>query len=471
MKINKMFALAAICLAVTFAVGSIPAAAHGFHTVLGSMSSDHAMASLAILAAFPALGAMTPAERAQGRYMRAPEHPPETKTAEQMAEELRKSIDKKHEDVMKKADDALVEAKKSGTLSAETKAAVDQALTGINTLREQLAQVEQKMARKPGEGGDDVKTYGGQVVDNDRFKSFVEKGCDGSLRIELKDSDRIKAITAANAAAWSMRDPLITSLPRRTMTIRDLLNVVPTTSGSVDYARQTLRTNNAAVVAEAATKPYSAYVWAQVNAPVRVIAHLAKLTRQAIEDVVQLQGEVDSEMRYGLALAEEAELLNGDGTGQHLTGLNPNATAYAAPIIIADMNKIDVIRLAYLQAELALYPTDGTILNPADWAEIEMTKTNEGAYVFANPLQLAGPVLWGKPVVSTPAQTIKKFTAGGFKLQTLYDRMAPEVVIASENADDFETNMYTMRCEERLAQAIKKPGALIYGDFDTALAA
>jgi len=395
----------------------------------------------------------------------------ETKTAEQMAEDLRKSIDAKHDEIMKKADAALQEAKTAGGLSAETKKSVDELLTGVNTLREQLAQVEQKMARKPGEEEDQVKSYGGQLVDSDRFKAYREGGANGSFRIELKDSNRVKAITAADAAAWSMRDPTVTSLPRRDMTIRDLLTVVPTSSGSIDYVKQTTRTNNAAVVAEGAQKPTSVYVWTMVNAPVRVIAHLAKLTRQAIDDVVQLKGEVDSEMRYGLALAEEGELLSGDGTGQHLTGLNTNATAYAAPIVIEGVNKIDIIRLALLQAELALYPTDGVVLNPADWAEIEMSKTGEGAYIFANPLALAGPRLWGKPVVPTVAQTIKKFTVGGFKLQTLYDRMAPEVVIASENADDFEKNLYTMRCEERVALAIKKPGALIYGDFDTALAA
>lgn len=419
-----------------------------------------------------ALGPMTANERRLGRYIRDGEgHPNGTKTAEQMAEELKKSIDEKHEAFKKTADEALEEAKKAGGLSAETKKSVDEALTGINTLREQLNQIEQKMARKGGDGEDEVKSYGGQVVDSDKLKAYREKGLDGTIRIELKDSDRVKAITAAQAAAWSMRDPTVVSLPRRELTIRDLLTVVPTSSGSVDYARQTTRTNNAAVVAEGATKPTSTYVWEQVNAPVRVIAHLAKLTRQALEDAVQLQGEVDSEMRYGLALAEEGELLNGDGTGQHLTGLIPAATAYAAPITIADQTKIDVIRLALLQAELALYPTDGIVLNPADWAEIEMTKTSEGAYIFANPMQLAGPRLWGKPVVSTPAMTIKKFLTGGFKLQTLYDRMAPEVVIASENADDFEKNLYTMRCEERLALAIKKALALIYGDFDTALAA
>jgi HK97 family phage major capsid protein len=419
----------------------------------------------------PRVGIMTKSERRLGRYIRDGEgHPPLSgKSVEEMADIIRKSIDEKHEDVLKKADAALEEAKKAGGLSAETKKSVDEALTGINVLREQLAQVEQKMARKPGEDDGDSKSYGAQVGESDKMKAYRDNGAQGVIRIELKDDTRIKAITAANAAAWSMRDPSITSLPQRELTIRDLLNVVPTSSGSVDYARQLARTNNAAVVAEGALKPTSTYTWEQVNAPVRVIAHIAKLTRQAIDDVVQLQGEVDSEMRYGLALAEEGELLTGDGTGQHLTGLVPNATAYAAAITVEGVTEIDIIRLALLQAELALYPTDGLVLNPADWAKIEMTKTSEGAYIFANPMQLAGPRLWGKPVVSTPAQTIRKFLTGGFKLQTLYDRMAPEVVIASENEDDFIKNLYTMRCEERLALAIKKPGALIYGDFDTAL--
>jgi hypothetical protein len=41
----------------------------------------------------------------------------ETKTAEQLADELRTSIDAKHSEVLKKADDALVESKKAGSLS------------------------------------------------------------------------------------------------------------------------------------------------------------------------------------------------------------------------------------------------------------------------------------------------------------------------------------------------------------------
>lgn len=424
-------------------------------------------------AARGALGPMSANERRLGRYIRDGEGHSNTKSAQQMADELKKSIDEKQEAIKKVADEALSEAKKTGTLAEETKATADKSLLELNTLKEQLSQIEQKMARRPGADGEETKSYGEQVSESDNYKSYLENGGRGAFRIQLKAPiHEIKAITAAQSGtAWSMRDPEVTSLPRRTMTVRQLLTVVQTASASIDYARQTTRTNNAAVVAEGALKPASAYVWEQVNAPVRTVAHHTKITRQALEDSVQLQGEVDSEMRYGLALAEEGELLNGDGTGQHLTGLIPNASAYAAPIQIADATMIDVLRLALLQAELALYPTDGMVLNPMEWAGIELTKTTEGSYVFANPLQLAGPRLWGKPVVSTPAMTAKKFLVGGFKLQTLYDRMAPEVVIASENEDDFVKNLYTMRCEERLALAIKKALALIYGDFDAALAA
>jgi hypothetical protein len=110
-------------------------------------------------------------------------------------------------------------------------------------LREQLAQVEQKMARKPGADENEVKSYGEQFVESDTFKAYKARGFDGSSgRFEFK------AITAAQSGtAWSDRDehgrsdaapPHDGSQPSE--------RVVGTTSGSVDYAQQTTRTNNAA---------------------------------------------------------------------------------------------------------------------------------------------------------------------------------------------------------------------------------
>jgi HK97 family phage major capsid protein len=429
-------------------------------------------AATAALIGASSLGAMSAAERSKGRYMRdGTGHPGggATMTPEQLGRYVKDALD----EVKKIADGAEKEVKRLGDLSTETKTNADQALLRFNVLDELKSRVddmEQRLTRPGGAGlGDEVKSFGMQVAESDGIKSLASKERP-SARIELK------AITTANNSAGgyivSQRENDVVSMPRRPdIIMRDLLTVMPIDTGSVDYPKQSVRTNAAAPVAEGTTKPYSNYGWTRATAPVRTIAHLAKLTRQALDDAPRLQAEVDSEMRYGLALAEDGQILLGDGTGENLLGLYPQATAYVPPsgISITSPNKIDKLRLALLQASLGLFPSDAIVLHLTDWTDIELTKDANGRYIFGNPTGMAGPVLWGKPVMPTQSMAVGTFLVGAFKVAaTLYDRLKPEVLISSENADDFEKNLLTMRCEERLALAVKRPAALIKGPFANA---
>lgn len=382
-----------------------------------------------------------------------------------------------HDDVVRANNELKQQLEaKSGEISGELRSEIDKVLTKYNTLSEQLTGLEQ-LATKAKEIQDrhekEEKSVGQQFVESEQYKGFKERGFAGSARLSIEQ--KVVNTVAAGGMIQSYREPGMVELQRREMTIRDLLTVIPVDTNSVDYAKQVSRTNNAAPVAEAATKPYSDYVWGSATAPIRTIAHLAKLTRQALDDARRLQAEVDSEMRYGLDLVEEAQLLNGDGTGQNLNGILPQATAFAAPAGFewpGNVNKMDVIRVAMLQLAVALYRPDGIVLNDIDWAEMELTKTTDGAYLMRSPNgeQLVRR-LWNLPTVATQAIAATNFLVGNFRAgATLYDRMATEVLISTENADDFEKNLATMRAEKRIGLAVKRPGAFVKGDFDTIIA-
>ncbi|MNW02387.1 Phage capsid family protein [compost metagenome] len=59
-----------------------------------------------------------------------------------------------------------------------------------------------------------------------------------------------------------------------------------------------------------------------------------------------------------------------------------------------------------------------------------------------------------------------KFLAGAFQMGAqVFDRWQARVEVATENEDDFVKNMVTVLAEERLALAVYRPEAFIYGDF------
>jgi HK97 family phage major capsid protein len=132
--------------------------------------------------------------------------------------------------------------------------------------------------------------------------------------------------------------------------------------------------------------------------------------------------------------------------------------------VVTGETAIDRIRLAMLQGVLALFPMAGTVLNPTDWTKIEMLKDSLGRYIIGDPQGTVAPRLWGLPVVSSLALTANSFLTGAFKQAAqVFDRMAVEILISTENNDDFEKNMVTIRCEERLAFVVKRPTAFVTG--------
>lgn len=357
------------------------------------------------------------------------------------------------------------------TVNEQLKQKADEGLALMNQLNARLTDLEQKAAR--GVHGDDEAgptSVGDAFVQNEEVQDFMaRKMSRATVRMGFKaiTSLTTDADGSAGAAVAPQLIPGIQQLPVRRLTVRDLLTPGSTNSNAVQYVQETGFTNNAAPVVETEQKPESTLKLALRTVPVQVIAHFVHASKQILDDAPQLRSLIDFRLRYGLSYAEEIQLLNGDGTGANLDGLIPNATAYAEPFAPDAPTIIDALRLAMLQAALAEYPATGHVLNPIDAARIELTKDTLGRYIIGNPGQSVGNLtLWGLPVVQTPAIAEDKFLTGAFQMGAqVFDREEANVEVSTEDRDNFIKNMVTIRGEERLALAIYRPEAFIYGDF------
>ncbi|SFN60495.1 phage major capsid protein, HK97 family [Cohaesibacter marisflavi] len=391
------------------------------------------------------------------------------KTPEELAAEVKAGFETAIDKVKEVAEEALGKAAKGEKLTETTKETADEALLKMNELKGQFEEFEQKMARIGSNPAERAKSIGEQFIDDEQVKSWIADGpTKGKADMKIKATITTATTDAAGSVGGAIapqRVPGIQELPQRRMTVRDLLSPGDMSSPSLEYVQETGFSNNAAPVAEGAAKPSSDIQLDLKSTSAKVIAHWFKASKQSLDDVPQLRSLIDNRLLYGLAYKEELQLLSGDGTGQNLLGLIPQATGYAEPFTPDSGTNIDTLRLAMLQAVLAEYPATGHVLNPIDWARIELTKDGQGKYIIGQPQGSITPTLWNLPVVQTQAISEDKFLTGAFKMAAqVFDLWQARVEVGFEN-DDFTKNLITILGEERLALAVYRPEAFIYGDF------
>jgi len=365
------------------------------------------------------------------------------------------------------------EIESSRKMENETKAALESLATKSAELTDKCLDLERKLSSNySGEQKAQPMNIGKQLIDSDAFKAMQEKKSKFA-RIEVKTAI-VNASGQNQPLVPDMRVPGIIANPDRVLTIREILPVCRTVSYLVQFTKENVFTNNAgpqfdsppANTRENVLKNESGITFTLANAPVVTLAHFIPVSRQVLDDAPQLESYVNSRLSFGLKLKEEDQLLNGNGDDGNISGLldTGNFTAYNRAA--TDDTKLDTLRKAITQAALAEYPVDAFIINPADWEEIETLKDEEGRYIFANPVQIAGPQIWGRRVIPTNSIAQGTFLAGAFMMGAqIWDRMDAAVQISYEDGDNFKKNMATLLAEERLALTVYRAASFISGSW------
>lgn len=364
---------------------------------------------------------------------------------------------------------AQTEISEHQRLSAETRTTVDKLLAEQGELVGRLQSAEQLLATLNASGlggGGRQPTMGQEFVENEQLQAWVQNP-HGSIRLPVRADI---THTASPDLDRGMRVPGIVGPAERRLTIADLLSWGPTSQSSVEFVRELVYTDNADVVSEnpASGKPQSEITFEAASAVVATIAHFVQASKQVLADVPMLQSYIDGRLRYGYGLALEAQLLLGSGAGLNISGLYTQATAYSNPgVYVEAETRIDRLRLAMLQVALSEYMSDAIVLNPIDWAWIEMLKDTQERYLFANPHNATTPVLWGINVVPTQSMSLGDFLTGSFRMGAQgWSREQMNVQISLEDQDNFIKNMATIRCEGRAALTVYRPAAFVKGNFD-----
>lgn len=349
----------------------------------------------------------------------------------------------------------------------------------VKAYDERIKDMEAK-ANHPGFGGQAQvrKSIGQQFVESKSYGDAVSSGKKSTDAVNFEGSFFRKDITSATASAGAlvqaMRLPEIYADPAdRTVHIRQFMNVGSTQSNAIEYMCENVFTNNAGpqyqadpVAFELVAKNKSDITFDLKTAPVRTLAHYIIASRQILDDASMLRNYIDGRLTYGLALEEDTQILYGTGTGGDLEGIMVNADVQNAGGVLAGDNLVDHIRKAIAMASTSHYVANGIILNPTDFANIELLKGDDGHYIWATVPNGGEARLWRVPVYETTAINAGEFLLGNWSLAaSLWDREQTTVRVAEQHADLFIKNGVAVLAEERVALTIYRPQAYVKGVF------
>lgn len=276
-----------------------------------------------------------------------------------------------------------------------------------------------------------------------------------------------KDVTASQFPSVRVFPPFV-GIPTRRIRVRDLIPVVGFDAQGIEFARITGYSNNAAPVTEGATKPTSNIVTEKVTRTLAKVATMIPISREAVEDVDQIRQAVDNFLELFVGLAEDDQILNGNGAAGNMFGLLNEPDLQVSAVGAGTHPKLAAIRHAVTLIQTAFTSTGfeptGLVLHPADTEELDLLLDGDNRYLLlpdgGPPTELGVRRIWGLPVVVTPSITEGTGLVGDFAgAATYYQREGLITRVTDSHSDWFAKNILAILAETRGLVACWSPKA------------
>jgi HK97 family phage major capsid protein len=366
-------------------------------------------------------------------------------------------------------------------ITASIKSSVDSLGSRLGAIQSQVDAIDSKITGSHGAPFSSRKSLTDHLKESDQFSRLLQDRR-GTARLTLSGADAASAIAqkttiTSAGVGWQTtgvlaieRTPGIVQEPRQALTIRSVLSSRPTQFQVVDYVRVSVPMSIASPQPETQTKAENAVQFTSSSERIKTIASWIPATRQILDDWTELGGFLQTSLSYYVNLEEELQILLGDGVGENLRGIIPQAALFNAGSLVpaSGWTKIDIIGRAIQQLTVAKeIPPSFCVLSPADWWSIRLTKDSLGRYLIGDPQTTATARLFDLDVVSTTSVPAGTFLVGSGAPEAveIRDRMELQYEISTEHSDFFARNLVACRAERRLALVLKRPGSFVTGSL------
>ena len=249
-------------------------------------------------------------------------------------------------------------------------------------------------------------------------------------------------------------DKNVVTAARTPLVVRDLFGAETISGSTLVYLVEGAIQGAPAVTAEGAEKPqiHFADPTPKTVSLAKIACHI-KESDEYIDDYPFLASAINGRLLYELGLVEQNKLVTDLlATSGIQTG---SITAAATYLEVADA----ILQAAMDVQQQSGFAADAIALNPADWFKLRTLKLTTNEYFGGGPFGAQNvPNLWGIPVCVTTAIAANKFVIGAFKTcGSVVSKGGISVEATNSNEDDFVKNLMTIRAEERLALAVRRP--------------
>jgi HK97 family phage major capsid protein len=350
-------------------------------------------------------------------------------------------------------------------------------------------QVDAKVTNEPPR----IKSMGEQFVESKAYQKFFGPGGDsptgdwntGSVELDTK-ATMTSGGTISGYGPTTQFVSGVVQIPDQQLTVADLLPSNTATSPQIQFFRESLATNNAAGVAEAAGKPESVLDFTPESNSLTKIATYLPVTDEMLEDAPAIQNYINSRLTMFIRQEEEQQILRGVGTSSNEVegfidnfALNRVGSATVTGTAVANAGTAvygDLLRVMNNQRGSSQLDPTAWVMHPSSFGTLLDRFDTNGQYYGGGPLSpglygggrnagsnrlsQGGVTLWTVPIYVTTQVGVGTALLGNFSQgAALWRKGGISVSASNSHSDFFKKNLTAIRAEERVALTVYRPEA------------